>query len=152
MRGLVNLHSLSSDRTTRGQEKDKSIRGTAFTRIKDKWFGKGSPSFWKWRSLRGNVFTPKPEPRKSKKKKREERLAGREAEDPLPPNCDRSKDEMEEDSTEEKKKRKNHETDRWDDKIVHRSLNGEKGRIEKMLLGRISKAYNFLPSFPALRR
>lgn len=51
-----------------------------------------------------------------------------------------------------KKKRKNHETDRWDDKIVHRSLNGEKERIEKMLLGRISKAYNFLPSFPALRR
>lgn len=103
-------------------------------------------------ALYAEMYLRQNQSRGNRKKKREERLAGREAEDPLPPNCDRSKDEMEEDSTEEKKKRKNHETDRWDDKIVHRSLNGEKERIEKMLLGRISKAYNFLPSFPALRR
>lgn len=107
----MNLHSLSSDRTTRGQEKDKSIRGTAFTRIKDKWFGKGSPSLKVALSTRKCIYA-KTRTEEIEKKKREERLAGREAEDPLPPNCDRSKDEMEEDSTEEKKKRKNHETDR----------------------------------------
>lgn len=66
-------------------------------------------------ALYAEMYLRQNQSRGNREKKREERLGGRETEDPSPPLPElrqiKGRDE-EEDSTEEKKERKSHETDR----------------------------------------
>lgn len=107
VRGLVNLYSLSRVET-------KTRAYTAFARIKDKWFGKGSPSLKVALSMRKCIYAKTRAEEIEKKRERRDWAKGKRKTPSLPLlelRQIKGRDE-EEDSTEEKKERKSHETDR----------------------------------------
>lgn len=127
VRGLVNLYSLSRVET-------KTRAYTAFARIKDKWFGKESPSLKVALSMRKCIYAKTRAEEIEKKRERRDWAEGkRKTPSLLSPNCDRSKDETRRKIRQRKKK--NARVTKQIDEIVHRSLNGERER-EKTWLGR----------------
>lgn len=115
---MVNLYSLSRVET-------KTRAYTAFARIKDKWFGKGSPSLKVALSMRKCIYAKTRAEEIEKKRERRDWAEGkRKTPSLLSPNCDRSKDETRRKIRQRKKK--NARVTKQIDEIVHRSLNGER--------------------------
>ena len=95
---MVNLYSLSRVET-------KTRAYTAFARIKDKWFGKGSPSLKVALSMRKCIYAKTRAEEIEKKRERRDWAEGkRKTPSLLSSNCDRSKDEMRRKIRQRKKK------------------------------------------------